>query len=125
MALASGLASSFDVALEREVLCRSEAWAKELARADGEEAIDTSHIDLAGMRKGLKLLSHADELIDQAIERAKPGVGCVLGGDFFRGPMQQLDSLDEDMKTDAARVRKELLSLHSRLCEKMTGKALS
>lgn len=128
MALAFGLALHFDAALEREVLSRFETWANELAYAAQNEAIDTGRIDLAGMRKWNKVRHHAHELIGQSIERAKPSAGRMLGvvvGYFFRDPMQHLDALDEGMKMGAARVRKELLSLRSQLCEKMVGESLS
>lgn len=128
MALALALASYFEAALEREVLSRFTTWAKELACAAEEEAIDTWRIDVARMCKWVKVRRHAYELIGQSMERAKPGVGRMLGvvvGYFFRDSMQHLDALDEGMIMGAARVRKELLSLHSPLCEKMVEESFA
>lgn len=81
-------------------------------------SIDTARIDLASLRKGLKLRRHADERIKGAIESAKLGVGRVLGvivGDIFRDPMEQMDAIDRDMQKDAKAVRRELLSLSAEL----------
>ncbi len=108
-ALSSALAMSYQDAFERDVLRIFETLRSQLADAMGEAAIDTTRIDLAGLRKGLKLRRHADGLIQKAIEGAKPGVGRVLGtivGDMFRDPLQQMDALDRQMKKDAEAVRR-------------------
>lgn len=117
-ALSSALAMSYQDAFERDVLRIFETLRSQLADAMGEAAIDTTRIDLAGLRKGLKLRRHADGLIQKAIESAKPGVGRVLGtivGDMFRDPLQQMDALDRQMKKDAEAVRRALMSLRSEL----------
>ena len=117
-ALSSALAMSYQDAFERDVLSIFETLRRQLADAMGEAAIDTARIDLASLRKGLKLRRHADGLIQKAIEGAKPGVGRVLGtivGDLFRDPLQQMDALDRHMKKDAEAVRRELMSLRSEL----------
>lgn len=121
-ALSSMLAMSYQDAFDRDVLSIFETLRSQLADAMGEAAIDTARIDLASLRKGLKLRRHADMLIQKAIEGATPGVGRVLGtivGDMFRDPLQQIDALDRHMKKDAEAVRRALTSLRSELCALM------
>ncbi len=117
-ALSSTFAMSYQEAFDRDVLSIFESLRSQIADAMGEAAIDTARIDLAALRKGLKLRRHADALIYAAIESAKPGVGRVLGtivGDMFRDPMQQMDALDRDMKKDAQAVRRALMNLRTEL----------
>ena len=122
-ALSATFAMSYQEAFERDVLSIFETLRNQLADAMGEAAIDTARIDLAALRKSLKLRRHAEALIHEAIESAKPGVGRVLGtivGDLFRDPMQQMDALDNDMKKDAQAVRRPLMNLRTELRNLMT-----
>jgi hypothetical protein len=122
-ALSATFAMSYQEAFERDVLSIFETLRNQLADAMGEAAIDTARIDLAALRKSLKLRRHAEALIHEAIESAKPGVGRVLGtivGDLFRDPMQQMDALDNDMKKDAQAVRRALMNLRTELRNLMT-----
>lgn len=116
--LSSSLALGFQDAFERDVLSIFEKLSEQLITTLGQEAIDTARVDLASLRKGLKLRRHADERIKGAIESAKPGVGRVLGvivGDIFRDPMEQMDAVDRDMQKDAKAVRRALLGLSAEL----------
>ena len=122
-ALSATFAMSYQEGFERDVVSIFETLRNQLADAMGEAAIDTARIDLAALRKSLKLRRHAEALIHEAIESAKPGVGRVLGtivGDLFRDPMQQMDALDNDMKKDAQSVRRALMNLHTEL-RKLVG----
>lgn len=128
-ALSSGLAMDYQDAMDRHVLARFESMQKDVAETFGQAACDEiARIDLAGMRKGLKLRSYADDLIEQAIDRVKPGVGRaldVLVGGLFRDPMAEMDALEKDMKKDAVRVRRELLALRSGLRQTMSEESRS
>lgn len=117
-ALSSTFAMSYQEAFDRDVLSIFESLRSQLADAMGEATIDTARIDLAALRKGLKLRRHSDTLIHAAIESAKPGASRVLGTivrDMFRDPMQQMDALDRDMKKDAQAVRQALMNLRTEL----------
>ena len=112
--LSLSLAMGFQDAFERDVLSIFASLHAQLASAYGAEATDSTGIDLAGLRKGLKLRRHAEALIHDAIQSAKPGVSRVLGtivGDLFRDSMQQMDAIDQDMQKDAQAVRRALLRL--------------
>lgn len=122
-ALSATFAMSYQEGFERDVVSIFETLRNQLADAMGEAAIDTARIDLAALRKSLKLRRHAEALIHEAIESNKPGVSRVLGiivGDLFRDPMQQMDALDHDMKKDAQAVRRALMNLRTELRNLMT-----
>lgn len=112
--LSLSLAMGFQDAFERDVLSIFASLHAQLASAYGAEATDSTGIDLASLRKGLKLRRHAEALIHDAIQSAKPGASRVLGvivGDLFRDPMQQIDAIEQDMQKDAQAVRRALLKL--------------
>lgn len=121
MALSSMLALSYDEAFERHVLGLLERLEKELyAAGPGESSFDGARADLAGLRKSLKLRRHANEMIGEAIERAKPGPTRVLGtifGDLVRDELAQMDALERDMQRDARRLRRELLGLQGKIVD--------
>ena len=121
MALSSMLALSYDEAFERHVLGLLERLEKELhAAGQGESCFDGARIDLAGLRKSLKLRRHANEMIGNAIERAKPGPTRVLGtifGDLVRDELAQMEALERDMQRDARRLRRELLGLREKIVD--------
>lgn len=107
-ALASMLALSYDDAFERHVLGFFE---KQLAtlRAAGvsQDDFDCGMIDLKGLRKGMKLRCHASELIQQAIERAKPGfIGLLF---LSRDPCSE--SWEREHRDNARRLRSRLYEL--------------
>lgn len=114
--LSSALSQYYQDAFERDVLGVFEKLREQLIANVSEATLTNVRLDLAGLRKGLKLRRHTQTLIEQAIDSAKPGVGRVLGtilGDLLRDPVQQMDALDDDMKRDAKRVRAALYRLKS------------
>lgn len=114
MALSSMLAISYDDAFERHVLGLLERQEKELREAGaGEASFDGARIDLTGLRKSLKLRRHADELIGQAIERAKPGLIGMLF--LARDPCS--DAWDREHRDNARRLRRQLLDLREKIVE--------
>lgn len=114
MALSCALALSYVEALERHVLGLLERLEKELrAASEGAASFDCARIDLAGLRKSLKLRRHADELIGQAIERAKPGLIGMLF--LARDPCS--DAWDREMRDNARRLRSKLLELREKIVE--------
>ena len=114
MALSSMLALSYDEAFERHVLGLLERQENELRTAGaGEAGFDGARIDLTGLRKSLKLRRHANELIGQAIERAKPG----LIGMLFLAKDPCSDSWDRELRDNARRLRSKLLDLREKIIE--------
>lgn len=114
MALSSTLALSYDEAFERHVLGLFERLQKELREAGAAETnFDSAQIDLSGLRKGLKLRRHADDLIGQAIERAKPGLIGMLF--LARDPCS--DAWDREHQNNASRLRRNLLELRGKVFE--------
>lgn len=114
MALSSMLAMSYDDAFERHVLGLLERQEKELREAGaGEAYFDGARIDLTGLRKSLKLRRHADDLIGQAIERAKPGLIGMLF--LARDPCS--DAWDREHRDNARRLRRQLLDLREKIVE--------
>lgn len=112
--LSSALSQGYQDTFERDVLGVFEKLREQLIANVSEAILSNVRLDLAGLRKGLKLRRHTQALIEQAINGAKPGVGRVLGtilGDLLRDPVQQMDALDDDMKRDAKRVRAALYRL--------------
>ncbi len=114
MALSSMLALSYDEAFERHVLGLFERQEKDLRETGaGEAGFDTARIDLTGLRKGLKLRRHADDLIGQAIEQAKPGlIGLIF---LSRDPCS--DAWDRESRDNARRLRSNLLDLRGKIVE--------
>lgn len=114
MALSRMLSLSYDEAFERHVLGLFERQAKDLREAGlGGGAFDGSRIDLTGLRKSLKLRRHADELIGQAIERAKPGLIGMLF--LARDPCS--DAWDREQRNNARRLRRQLFDLRGKIVE--------
>jgi len=114
MALSSMLAMSYDEAFERHVLGLFERQEKDLREAGlGGGAFDGARIDLTGLRKSLKLRRHADELIGQAIERAKPGLIGMLF--LARDPCS--DAWDREQRDNARRLRRQLFDLREKIVE--------
>ena len=108
MALSSMLALNYDEAFERHVLGFFERQDDELCEAGtGLVSFDSARIDLAGLRKGLKLRRCAEELIGQAIERAKPG----LIGMLFLSSDPCSDAWEREHSENAKRLRSRLLEL--------------
>ena len=108
MALSSTLALNYDEACERRVLGFFERQGNELCESSVSLAsFDGTQIDLAGLRKGLKLRRCAEELIGQAIERAKPG----LIGMLFLSSDPCSDAWEREHSDNAKRLRNKLLEL--------------
>jgi hypothetical protein len=112
MALSSMLALSYDEAFERHVLGLFERQEQELREAGADEAgFNGARIDLTGLRKGLKLRRHADDLIGHAIQRAKPG----LIGMFFLSRDPCSGAWDRELRDNARRLRHNLLELREKI----------
>ncbi len=124
MALSSMLALSYDETFEHHVLGLFERQAKELCEAGaGEVGFDGARIDLTGLRKGLKLRRHADDLIGQAIENAKPG----LIGLLFLSSDPCSDAWEREHRDNARRLRSNLLQLRGKMVDAIreeTGTAI-
>lgn len=128
MSLSLGLMTAFDNAFDRHVLKRCAQLNAGFSKAQGEDALDTTGIDLSGIRKSMKLRRHAQTLIDEAIERAKPGVGRAFGaviGGIFGDPMKEVDAIDRNMQEDAQRLRQELLSIRNPLRQRIAEESLA
>lgn len=74
---------------------------------------DGAQIALADLRKGLKLRRRAEELIGQAIERAKPG----LIGMLFLSSDSCSDAWEREHSDNANRLRSKLLELRGPIVE--------
>jgi len=121
MALSSMLAMSYDEAFERHILGLLERQEKALRAAGaGEVGFDGARIDITGLRKGLKLRRYANDLIGQAIERAKPGLIGMLF--ISRDPCSA--GWDKEHRENAVRLRSNLLDLRGKIvkavCEETT-----
>ncbi len=108
MALSSTLALNYDEAFERRVFGFFARQGNELCESSTSMAsFDGAQIDLAGLRKGLKLRRRAEELIGQAIERAKPG----LIGMLFLSSDPCSDAWEREHSENAKRLSSKLLEL--------------
>lgn len=76
---------------------------------------DDARLDLAGLRKGLKLRRHADEMIANAIDAAKPGLIGMLF--LARDPCS--DAWDRELRDNAKRLRRKLHDARSLLTAMM------
>ena len=122
MALTSSLALNYDEVFERHVLSLFERLEQELREAGVSEAtLNVAGLDLSGLRSGLKLRSHAEELIGQAIRRAKPG----LIGMLFRSSAPASDSWDRELRENASRLRSNLLGLQEQIVEAIRDETLA
>lgn len=114
MALSSMLALNYDEAFERHVLGFFKRQGDELCEAGtGLVSFDSARIDLAGLRKGPKLRRRAEELIGQAIERAKPG----LIGMLFLSSDPCSDAWDREHRDNSHRLRSIPLELREPIVE--------
>lgn len=112
--LSGMLTLNYNEAFERHVLGFFKRQGNELHEAStGLSSFDGAHIDLAGLRKGLKLRRHAEQLIGQAIEFAKPGLigGLLLSSD----PCS--DAWEREHRDNAKRLRSKLLELRGPIVE--------
>lgn len=108
MALSSTLALNYGEAFERRVLGFFDRQGNELCESSTNlTSFDGAQIDLAGLRKGLKLRRRAEDLIGQAIERAKPG----LIGMLFLSSDPCSDAWEREHSENAKRLRSRLLEL--------------
>ena len=108
MALSSTLALNYDESFERHVLGFFVSHSNALCESSTTlGSFDGSQIDLAGLRKGLKLRRRAEDLIGQAIERAKPG----LIGMLFLSSDPCSDAWEREHSDNAKRLRSKLLEL--------------
>lgn len=122
MALSSTLALNYDEAFERRVFGFFARQGNELCESSTSMvSFDGAQIDLAGLRKGLKLRRRAEELIGQAIERAKPG----LIGMLFLSSDPCSDAWEREHSENAKRLRSKLLELRGpivdMICEELTA----
>lgn len=129
MGLSSALMAAYNEAFEHHVLGLFTPMAEQLRQALGEggqssspAGFDTARLDLAGLRKGLKLQSHADALIAEALARVRPGVGGQIAtvlGSLLRSVESEIEALDRDMREAARRAKRELRALRSPLRQRM------
>lgn len=107
-ALSSMFALSYDEAFERHVLSFFDKQLGKLHEAGLSQGdFDCGMIDLKGLRKGMKLRRHASDLINQAIERAKPGLIGLLF--LSRDPCS--DAWEREHRDNARRLRSRLYEL--------------
>lgn len=122
MSLAATLAMNYDDAFERHVQGFFERQQRELKSAlPGLAGFDDAQLDLAGLRKGLKLRRHADEIIANAIEAAKPG----LIGTLFLARDPCSDAWDREHRDNAKRLRRKLLDARGPLTAMMIEETLN
>lgn len=131
LGLTSALWDRFENACTQLVFSRFERMGKELNAAlaeNGVDQIDTARLDLMGMFKSLRVRKFAEQAIDEAIERAKPGVGkqiSIFLGSLLRDEDEEMDALDRDMAENAERLKRELYGLRETLKARMTEDAHS
>ena len=114
MALSSTLALNYDESFERHVLGFFVRHSNELCESSTNlSCFDGAQIDLAGLRKGLKLRRRVEELIGRAIERAKPGLIAML----FLSSDPCSDAWDREHRDNARRLRSKLLELREPIIE--------
>ncbi|MEZ3187740.1 hypothetical protein HZR81_22960 [Pseudomonas sp. LM13] len=107
-ALSNILALGYDEAFERHVLSffdKQLGKLRETGLIQGD--FDCGMIDLKGLRKGMKLRRHASDLINQVIERAKPG----LIGLLFLSRDPRSESWEREHRDNARRLRSRLYEL--------------
>lgn len=117
MLLANESALAFQDALDELLFERLNGWAKVLEQA-GVQEVEVARLELDGLRKQFRLYEFVHELVGEALDKVKPGVGYAVKtmlGDFFRDPFEQAEALERDMKEDAVRVRKVLLQCRGAL----------
>ncbi len=100
MMLASSLAHAYEQALQRHVQTFLTKLSPQLAKA-------AERVDLAGLRQSLELRSQANEMIGQAIDRAKPG----LIGMLFLSNDPCSPAWEKEHQDNAVRLRRQLLTL--------------
>lgn len=102
------LALIYDEAFERHVLGFFDKQLGTLHEAGvSQDDFDCGMIDLKGLRNGMKLQRHASELINQAIQRAKPGLIGLLF--LSRDPCS--DGWEREHRDNARRLRSRLYEL--------------
>lgn len=122
MALSSSLTLNYDESFERHVLMFFDRQEKELRDAGASEiCFDGARFELSGQRKGLKLRSRAEEMIRDAIERAKPG----LIGMLFLAQDPCSDAWEREHSDNARRVRTKLLELRGKIVESIREETTS
>lgn len=125
MALTHCLSQHYNDAFDHHVLRLFARMSEELQAAlaaDGH-GYDIARLDLAGIRKSLRLIGHVEPLISEALDRARPGVADQIGtvlGSLFRDEDEEMDALTRDMEKEAARVKRELRNLRAAIKERMT-----
>lgn len=120
MSLASLLSMSYDDVFERCVISWFERLEKQLNEAGAVNgSFDSARVNLAGLRKSLKLRRHADKLIGQAIGRAKPG----LLGQIFLSSDPCSDAWDREHLGNANRLRRQLLALRPQIVNTIQDEA--
>ena len=120
MSLSSALSMNYDDVFERCVLGLFERLEKELNEAGAVNgSFDSARINLAGLRKSLKLRRHADKLIGQAIGRAKPG----LLGQIFLSSDPCSDAWEREHLGNANRLRSHLLALRLQIVNTIQDEA--
>lgn len=112
MGLSVTLSGAYDEAFERHVLKLFASLESDLRDHAPDIATfdEGARIDLSGLRKGIKLYFRAEEMIDKAIDAAKPSfMRAIFGAD------PGSDAWDREIAADARRVREKLLALQAPL----------
>lgn len=127
MGLTSALMGHYNDAFEHHVLGLFNRLSEQLQQAlDAAGArstgFDTARLDLAGLRKSLRLTAYAEPLIAEALARVRPGVGGQIAtviGSLLRSVEREMEALDRDMADAARRAKRELLALRAPLKQRM------
>lgn len=112
--LAATFAVNYQQAIERDVLSIFKTLSRQLADAVGLAAIDTTYVDLNGLRKSLTLRQHAATLIQAAMNSAAtPSAERApnpLHSDICQAAVQQITTLNRDIKKETHAVRLALIN---------------
>ena len=123
LAILLGTESSngFQDGLDELLFERFRSLDRELTESEQAE-LDLALTEFEGLRKEFKLIWFVENLASGALEEAKPSVGLSIGrilGGIFRDSIEQLDSLESNMRDDAVRVRQALLKCKQQLVNKV------
>lgn len=111
MQLQSVISMAFDDACEKHVLSIYERLNDELASAAGQRVFDDGQLGLDALRKSLRIRSRIEEPLQQGINKAKPGLLRAVSNALS----DDLDNIDEQMRTDAGRLRTGLMDASEQL----------
>lgn len=111
MRLQSTICVAFDEACEKHVLSIYERLSNELTAAAGQRVFDDGRLGLDALRKSLRIRSRVEEPLQQAINKAKPGLLRAASNALSN----DLDNMDKQMRADAGRLRAGLTDASEQL----------